>query len=43
MRRLGDGQYVRGDELGFRLLGVRKVDALLAILKRGIHLVLSDV
>ena len=37
------GEYVRGNELGFRLLGVRKVDALLSILRQGIHLVLSDV
>ena len=28
------GEYVRGNELGFRLLGVRKVDALLSILSK---------
>ena len=37
------GDYVRGNELGFRLLGVRKIDALLSILGSGLHIVLSDV
>jgi hypothetical protein len=37
------GDYVRGNELGFRLLGVRKIDALLSILASGLHIVLSDV
>ena len=30
-----DGRYVRGDFSGFRNLGVRKVDALLAVLRAG--------
>ena len=38
-----DTQYVRGDFAGFRALGVRKLDALLAVLSRGVHVVLSDV
>ena len=36
-------RYIRGDFAGFRALGVRKVDALLPILRRGVHVVLSDV
>ena len=36
-------RYIRGDFSGFRALGVRKVDALLPILRRGVHVVLSDV
>ena len=38
-----DSMYVRGDEAGFRALGVRKVDALIAVLRAGVHVVLSDV
>lgn len=38
-----DDQYLRGDESGFRKLGVRKVDALVAVLRAGVHVVLSDV
>ena len=38
-----DSEYVRGDESGFRKLGVRKVDALVAVLRAGVHVVLSDV
>tara|TARA_B110001452_G_scaffold251255_1_gene240170 strand:+ start:546 stop:1520 length:975 start_codon:yes stop_codon:yes gene_type:complete len=36
-------RYIRGDFAGFRALGVRKVDALLPILRRGVHVILSDV
>ena len=35
--------YIRGDFGGFRALGVRKVDALLEVLRAGVHVVLSDV
>ena len=38
-----DQQYVRGSFDGFRALGVRKLDALLPVLRAGIHVVLSDV
>jgi hypothetical protein len=38
-----DSSYVRGDESGFRKLGVRKVDALVAVLRAGVHAILSDV
>jgi len=34
---------VRGSFDGFRALGVRKLDALLPVLRKGIHIVLSDV
>ena len=38
-----DTSYVRGSFDGFRALGVRKLDALLPVLRAGIHIVLSDV
>ena len=38
-----DTSYVRGSFDGFRALGVRKLDALLPVLRAGIHVVLSDV
>jgi hypothetical protein len=38
-----DRQYVRGSFDGFRALGVRKIDALLPVLRAGVHVVLSDV
>ena len=38
-----DTSYVRGSFDGFRALGVRKLDALLPVLRAGIHDVLSDV
>ena len=38
-----DKTYVRGSFDGFRALGVRKLDALLPVLKSGVHVVLSDV
>ncbi len=38
-----DQQYVRGSFSGFRALGVRKIDALLPVLRAGVHVVLSDV
>ncbi|KAL1495590.1 hypothetical protein AB1Y20_016951 [Prymnesium parvum] len=39
----GDKAYVRGSFGGFRALGVRKLDALLPVLRAGVHVVLSDV
>ena len=38
-----DKTYVRGSFDGFRALGVRKLDALLPVLRAGVHVVLSDV
>ena len=38
-----DSSYVRGSFDGFRALGVRKLDALLPVLRAGINVVLSDV
>lgn len=38
-----DSSYLRGDESGFRKLGVRKVDALVAVLRSGVNAILSDV
>ena len=38
-----DRTYVRGSFDGFRALGVRKLDALLPVLRAGVHVVLSDV
>ena len=38
-----DTSYVRGSFDGFRALGVRKLDALLPVLRAGINVVLSDV
>jgi len=38
-----DKSYVRGSFDGFRALGVRKLDALLPVLRLGVHVVLSDV
>ena len=38
-----DKSYVRGSFDGFRALGVRKLDALLPVLRAGVHVVLSDV
>lgn len=38
-----DTSYVRGSFGGFRALGVRKLDALLPVLRAGIDVVLSDV
>jgi hypothetical protein len=35
--------YVRGSFGGFRALGVRKLDALLPVLRAGVNVVLSDV
>ena len=38
-----DKEYVRGSFSNFRALGVRKVDAILVVLRAGVNIVLSDV
>ena len=40
---VNDKSYVRGSFDGFRALGVRKLDALLPVLRAGVNVVLSDV